>query len=111
MARLNLEASHQIMLFNWIRTKPELADFCFAIPNERKTSIRNGAHLKRMGLMPGASDLFIGIPKGKFHLVVCGLLKKMGCVLISTSFFYGFNAKHTLFTQNIRKFYAGEIER
>ncbi len=67
MKRISPEASHQIMLFDWIRLQKHLAPYCFSIPNERKTSIQNGAHLKRMGLMPGASDIFVAIPTENYH--------------------------------------------
>lgn len=34
----------------------------FSVPNEGKRSRINGAHMKRMGLLPGVSDLVVIIP-------------------------------------------------
>lgn len=33
-----------------------------SVPNERRSSARDGARLKRMGLRPGAADLIMSIP-------------------------------------------------
>lgn len=37
------------------------------IPNERKCSPQYGARLKRMGVLSGASDIFIPRANGRFH--------------------------------------------
>lgn len=37
------------------------------IANERKTSLRYGAILKAMGVMAGASDLFLAYPSKVYH--------------------------------------------
>lgn len=63
----NPEMRAQIMLFEWISFHPHIAPFCFSIPNERKASRFHGALLKQMGLRPGASDVFVAIPRGDFH--------------------------------------------
>lgn len=40
----------------------------FAIPNEGKRSVVMGAHMKQMGLIPGAADLGI-VVDGKIHFL------------------------------------------
>ena len=40
--------------------------FFWSVPNERKSSFANMAHLKAMGLLPGVSDLII-VVDGKIH--------------------------------------------
>lgn len=42
--------------------------FYFSIPNESKRSVVMGAHMKQMGLIPGAADLGI-IVDGKIHFL------------------------------------------
>ena len=61
------EQREQILLFNWIRRNPKLIDHCFSNANERKTSKYIGMILKQMGLRPGASDVFIAIPREPYH--------------------------------------------
>lgn len=63
---LQPEQIEQIRLFNWIRTVPEIARFTFSIPNERKTTPQQGLTLKRMGLRPGVSDIFVGVQNIKY---------------------------------------------
>ena len=57
----------QCQLFDWIRSRPDIAPFAFHIANERKASPVEGRLLKRMGVRSGASDVFIGIPKGQWN--------------------------------------------
>lgn len=58
--KLGPEAQDQIALLEWIGlAHPNLLKYVISIPNERKTSQMNGYILKKMGLRPGASDLFI----------------------------------------------------
>ena len=61
------EEREQILLFNWIRRTPQIADHCWSTPNERKTTKYNGMRLKQMGLMPGAADITIAIPIEPYH--------------------------------------------
>jgi hypothetical protein len=42
--------------------------FYFSIPNESKRSVVMGAHMKQMGLIPGAADLGI-VVDGKIHFL------------------------------------------
>lgn len=62
MSKIGIEAQEQIALFDWIKLRPDLAPYCFHIPNERKTSPQYGKILKRMGVMSGVSDIFVAIP-------------------------------------------------
>ena len=39
----------------------------FHVANERRTSVRAGARLKRKGVKPGVPDVLIFEPKGKYH--------------------------------------------
>lgn len=65
--RLQPETIAQIKLFDWIRSRKDLAPFCFHIANERRTSVQNGLILKRMGVRSGVSDVFIGISRSHYH--------------------------------------------
>ncbi len=42
--------------------------FYFSIPNESKRSVVMGAHMKQMGLIPGAADLGV-VVDGKIHFL------------------------------------------
>jgi hypothetical protein len=57
----------QCQLMDWIRAQKDLAPYVFHIANERQTSPKHGRILKRMGVRPGVSDLFVGIPSQKYH--------------------------------------------
>lgn len=61
------EQREQILLFNWIRRHPEISDHCWSTPNERKTTKYIGMILKQMGLMPGAADITVAIPREPYH--------------------------------------------
>ena len=54
---------------SWHQTSDghNIADHLIAIPNEGKRSGRTGKAMKRRGLTPGASDLFLAIPRGTMH--------------------------------------------
>lgn len=60
------EQVEMIIIFDWIR-KNNLHYIAFHIPNERKTTPQGGLLLKRMGVLPGASDIFLARPSRKFH--------------------------------------------
>jgi hypothetical protein len=64
---LNPETIEQIMLFDWIRSRKDLKDYCFHIANERQTTPQHGRILKRMGVRKGASDVFVGIVRDPWH--------------------------------------------
>lgn len=63
----------QKALVRWLSYHHKLKDFYCKLDNEGKRSPRLGANLKLLGLRPGASDLFIYYPVGKF----CGLWLEM----------------------------------
>jgi hypothetical protein len=58
----------QINLINWFKYEwPELSDDIHHFANERKCSFQQGLHLKRMGVTPGVSDIFLGISADGYH--------------------------------------------
>lgn len=69
-AILHIEDTEQIQLFEWAALQsgkyPELA-LLFHIPNGGKRDAREAARFKRMGVKPGVPDLFLPVPRGKFH--------------------------------------------
>jgi hypothetical protein len=54
-------------VMEWVRAHPKISPFVMHFPNEGKRSIQYGAYLKRLGMRPGVSDLFIAIPKRGYH--------------------------------------------
>ena len=72
--KLGPETLEQIAVIVWIRVKhPKVFPHVIHIANERKASKLRGYILKRCGLKPGASDLFIAYPNGRS----CGLFVEM----------------------------------
>lgn len=64
-----LESIQQELLVNWFRqTYPQFAKQLFAIPNAGKRSKRQGAIMKKEGLLPGAPDLFLAVPLPDFFV-------------------------------------------
>jgi hypothetical protein len=63
------ENQEQRALVRWIRMQPLIANCLVKLNNEGKRTEAQGWHLKLMGMMPGASDLFLAWPTIKF----CGL--------------------------------------
>lgn len=69
----------QICVVDWMRkAQPHVSRFLFHIPNERKVSVQHMVLLKKMGLMPGAPDLFLAYPSGEYHGAVCEMKSKNG---------------------------------
>lgn len=64
------EEEEQIMLFSWAETveaqHPELR-LLFHIPNGGKRGKAEAARFKRAGVRAGVSDLFLPVPRGRFH--------------------------------------------
>jgi len=64
------EDNEQISLFDWAALQsckyPEL-NVMFHIPNGGKRNAREGARFKRMGVKSGVPDLFLPVPRGKYH--------------------------------------------
>ena len=56
------EYVEQVALVSWLSMHPKLKKFFLKNDNEGKRTPAQGHHAKRMGLRPGASDLFISWP-------------------------------------------------
>ena len=54
-------------IMQWVRLNPDISPYVMHIPNEGPRTSRYGAELKAMGLMPGAADLFIALPRSGYH--------------------------------------------
>ncbi len=62
------ESNEQIAAMDWLRAQhPKIAECTMHIGNERKSSYYAGYIMKRMGVLKGASDLFLAWPKGGYH--------------------------------------------
>ena len=59
---MSLEWQEQAALFDWIRYHPHIEPYAIHIANERKSTPKQGAFLKRQGVKPGVADIFIAIP-------------------------------------------------
>lgn len=66
----HIEDTEQMWLFDWALLQsgkyPELS-LMFHIPNGGKRDVREAARFKRMGVKPGVPDIFLPVPRGKFH--------------------------------------------
>lgn len=66
------ENQEQMTLYKWSqqpsvrRQYPELK-LMFHIPNERHCDPQQGKNLKRMGVRSGVPDLFLPVPRGRYH--------------------------------------------
>jgi len=68
VAKRHTESNEQIAVIDWIRLQhPRVAECTIHIGNERKSSYYAGYIMKRMGVLSGASDLFIAWPNAEFH--------------------------------------------
>lgn len=68
------EHIEQVLLVNWFRIQyPLIKNTLFAIPNGGVRNIGTAIKLKKEGVMPGVSDLFLMVPKGS----KCGLFIEM----------------------------------
>jgi hypothetical protein len=61
------EWEEQTALVDWLRIHPFLKNFFCKIDNEGKRTPAQGFHAKRMGLLPGVSDLFVFWPTKSYH--------------------------------------------
>ena len=72
MAKGPSENQHQMAVFKWsqqarIRQKwPELK-LLFHIPNERNCTPKQGKLFQLMGVRRGVPDLFLPVPRGRYH--------------------------------------------
>lgn len=68
VTKKHTESNEQIAAMDWLRLQhPQVADHTMHIGNERKSSYYAGYILKRMGVLKGASDLFLAWPNAKYH--------------------------------------------
>ena len=61
------EWQEQCIVIEWVNLQPLLRGYVIKIGNEGRRTPQQGAFAKRLGLLPGASDLFVARPAGGFH--------------------------------------------
>jgi hypothetical protein len=62
------ESQIQEACVNWFRYQyPKFKRCLFAIPNGGARTARNGATLKKEGVLAGVADLFLTVPNNGFH--------------------------------------------
>lgn len=61
------EWREQVDIYTWTQTVQSLKKMVMMIGNEGKRNVVQAAVAKRMGLLPGSSDLFIARPVGIYH--------------------------------------------
>ena len=68
VVRKHKESDEQIAAMDWLRLQhPKLVPYTMHIGNERKSTYFAGYIMKRMGVLKGASDLFMAWPCGGYH--------------------------------------------
>lgn len=73
------ESNEQIAAMDWLRAQhPQIALHTMHIGNERKASYYAGYIMKRMGVLKGASDIFMAWPSGQFHGLFIEVKSKLG---------------------------------
>lgn len=73
------ESQEQIAAMEWLRLQyPNIAEHTMHIGNERKASYFVGYIMKQMGVLKGASDLFMAWPSGGFHGLFIEVKSKTG---------------------------------
>jgi hypothetical protein len=79
MVRRHPESDEQIAAMDWLRLQhPKIAEHTLHIGNERKSSFYAGQIMKRMGVLKGASDLFIAWPAKEYHGLFIEVKAKTG---------------------------------
>lgn len=71
------ESQEQAAYFEWAAYIPDLR-WAHAIPNGGKRDKKEAANLKRQGVKPGVSDIFLPLPRGKYHGLYIELKTKDG---------------------------------
>jgi hypothetical protein len=61
------ERHEQRLAYEWTQTVPALKRRVMALFNDQQRSVARAAIAKLMGLLPGASDLFIAKPVGQYY--------------------------------------------
>lgn len=79
MTKTHTESNEQIAAMDWLRAQhPKIALLTMHIGNERKATYYAGYIMKRMGVLKGASDLFMAWPVGGFHGLFIEVKSKQG---------------------------------
>lgn len=79
VVKRHTESNEQIAAMDWLRAQhPNIAQHTLHIGNERKASYYAGYIMKRMGVLKGASDLFMAWPSGGFHGLFIEVKSKIG---------------------------------
>ncbi len=79
MVKHYTESNEQIAAMDWLRAQhPKIAEHTLHIGNERKATYYAGYIMKRMGVLKGASDLFMAWPCGGFHGLFIEVKSKIG---------------------------------
>lgn len=79
LKRINPESLEQIAVIDWIKAQhPWLIGHTMAIPNDGRRSKIGGYILRLLGLLPGASDLFIAWPTKAYHGFFLEMKSKKG---------------------------------
>jgi hypothetical protein len=73
------ESNEQIAAMDWLRAQhPQIALHTLHIGNERKATYYAGYIMKRMGVLKGASDLFMAWPSRGFHGLFVEVKSRIG---------------------------------
>lgn len=73
------ESNEQIAAMDWLRLQhSNIALHTLHIGNERKASYYAGYIMKRMGVLKGASDLFMAWPNSGYHGLFIEVKSKVG---------------------------------
>ena len=79
VVKRHTESNEQIAAMDWLRAQhPNIALHTLHIGNERKSTYYAGYIMKRMGVLKGASDLFMAWPVGGFHGLFIEVKSKIG---------------------------------
>lgn len=79
VVKRHTESNEQIAAMDWLRAQhPNIAEHTLHIGNERKASHFAGYIMKRMGVLKGASDLFMAWPNGGFSGLFIEVKSKIG---------------------------------
>jgi hypothetical protein len=79
VAKRHTESNEQIAAMDWLRTQyPNIAEHTMHIGNERKATYYMGYIMKRMGVLKGASDLFMAWPISGYHGLFIEVKSKVG---------------------------------
>lgn len=71
------EKDEQISLFRWAEYRTDL-QLMFHIPNEGRRCVQHTQSLLRQGMKPGVPDIFLPIPKGRYHGLFIEMKRRTG---------------------------------